>query len=69
MKTISDSYSRLCGMLCSPSFDADLYSDFPSLCRSLGASPVDLSELLERELGVSGEELLRHFRPAGNNSF
>lgn len=33
--------------------------DYSLICRSLRVSPADLDEILEEELGVTGEELLR----------
>lgn len=32
---------------------------FEKMCKEIGVSPVDLSEIIRHELGVSGPELLR----------
>ena len=60
MKTLYDSYAAFCSLLDDP---ANLSLSYEELCARIHVSPLDLSELLQEELGFSGMELVAAIRP------
>ena len=60
MKTIYDSYAAFCSLLDDP---ANLSLSYEDLCARIHVSPLDLSEILQEELGFSGMELVASLQP------
>ncbi len=52
------SYRRFCGMLNSGKLDSCLMEPFEALCRKLDVDPAEVESMLEKELGMTGEETL-----------
>ena len=59
MKTLYDSYAAFCSLLDNP---ANLTLPYEKLCARVHVSPVDLAEVLQEELGLSGMELIAAFQ-------
>ena len=55
MKTIYDSYAAFCALLDNP---ANLSFSYEELCARVHVSPLDLAEVLQEELGLSGMEFV-----------
>lgn len=55
MKTIYDSYAAFCALLDNP---ANLSLSYEELCARVHVSPLDLAEVLQEELGLSGMEFV-----------
>jgi len=61
MKTMEDIYARFALMLDDPGHEGCGW-DYRRMCRKLGVAPASLDEVLEEELGMSGNELLESLR-------
>lgn len=40
--------------------------DFGKICRNIGVSPSDLNEILEKEMGMDGYEIVHYFGNRNN---
>ena len=60
--TVLDAYTRLMSILEEGGPAGDCSCDFCDLCARIGVAPADLDELLLRELGMRGDELLLSYR-------
>ena len=58
MCSIDKAYSRFGKMVADGSVCPGKDHSFTSVCRRLGVSPASLNEILEEELGMSGELIL-----------
>lgn len=52
----ANTYPRFLSLL-----EGGSYSSFEAVCRALCAAPDDLDELLQRELGYSGEQVFNYY--------
>lgn len=64
MKSISKAYASFCELVSDESYLRLRGLSFEGICKSLGVSPVDLSEIIKQELGMSGHELFQALKHA-----
>ena len=62
MKTIENTYSEFSRMLLDDRIYEDPTITFQDICTSLGVSPSDLDEILIKEIGMNGPEILQSFQ-------
>jgi len=62
MKTIETTYSEFSRMLLDDRIYEDLTISFTDICASLRVSPSDLDEILIKEIGMNGPEILQSFQ-------
>lgn len=62
MKTLMKNFERFAQLLESGAFKTNPYLSFETVCRCLKVSPSDLNELLIRELGMNGNEIIAAYR-------
>lgn len=62
MKTIETAYSEFSRMLLGDRIYEDPTITFHDICTTLGASPSDLNEILIKEIGMNGPEILQSFQ-------
>lgn len=62
MRTMEKCYESLCRLMNDGRVIRSRTADFSSLCRSVGADETGLSNMLYREFGMSGDEILEAFR-------
>lgn len=55
-------YREFCVMMTEDRLYEDLSVSYADICRELGVEPSELDELLVRELGYTGEELIEEYR-------
>lgn len=59
MKSISKAYASFGELVSDKSYLLRPGLNFEGICKQIGVSPVDLSEIIKQELGMSGPELFR----------
>lgn len=62
MKTIETAYSEFSRMLLGDRIYEDSTITFPDICASLHVAPSDLNEILIKEIGMNGPEILQSFQ-------
>lgn len=62
MKTIETAYSEFSRMLLGDSIHEDPTISFYEICAALRVSPSDLNEILSKEIGMNGPEILQSFQ-------
>ena len=62
MRTIESAYRESSRMILEDHVYEDETIDFQSICRALKVSPYDLDEVLIREMGMNGAEILQSFQ-------
>lgn len=68
MCTVNKAYGRFASGLLDGSLFAENAASFCDYCKKLNVSPVSLDEILERELGLKGQEILNYFQKVLNLS-
>ena len=68
MCTVNKAYGRFASALLNDSLSAENAPYFCDYCKTLNVSPVSLDEILERELGLKGQEILNYFQKVLNLS-
>ena len=68
MCTVSNAYERFASRVLDGSLPAENEKSFCDFCKKNNVSPVSLDEILERELGMSGQEILNYFQKVLNLS-
>lgn len=63
--TLLDAYSRLMSILEEGGPAGDGPCDYCDLCARIGVVPAELDDLLLRELGMRGDELVQTYRSIG----
>ncbi|MCQ2176928.1 MAG: hypothetical protein MJY41_03190 [Bacteroidales bacterium] len=64
MKTLMNTYSRFERLVSSLAASGNLDTDFRGVCRILGVSPYSLEEVIENQLGLTGDEIMDIYRSA-----
>lgn len=59
MKSISKAYASFGELVSDKSYLLRPGLSFEGICKHIGVSPVDLSEIIKQELGMSGTELFQ----------
>lgn len=62
MKTIETAYPEFSRMLLDDRIYEDPTITFPDICASLEVAPGDLDEILVKEMGMNGPEILQSFQ-------
>ena len=62
MRTIESAYEEFSRMVLEDHIYEDETVDYQSICRALHVSPTDLDEVLVREMGMNGSEILQYFQ-------
>ena len=68
MCTVNNASARFASGLMDGSLLADNEKSFCEICKKLNVSPVSLDEILVRELGMNGQEILKCFQKVLNLS-
>ena len=62
MKTMDTTYQEFARMLLDDRIYEDTTISFTDICASLRVSPSDLNEILIKEIGMNGTEILQSFQ-------
>lgn len=62
MRTIESTYSNFCAVLLRDRIYEDTTISFEDICSALHVSPGSLDEILMKELGMNGREILYSFQ-------
>ena len=68
MCTVNNAYSRFASGIMDGSLFAENEKSFCGICKKINVSPVSLDEILLRELGMRGQEILNYFQKVLNLS-
>ena len=68
MCTVNNAYTLFASGLMDGSLLAENEKSFCKICKRFNVSPVSLDEILMRELGMSGQEILNYFQKVLNLS-
>ena len=69
MCTIDKAYARFGHSLENAASEGAVPASFHDLCRRIGASPADLGEVLENELGMSPYDILDSYFGIGDKNY